>query len=660
MAAAGVWVVATLLWALWPVEHGLRAQYFPNGGWIAPPAETRVDADVSTARLYQGWRAAPPETFSVQWSGYLYVPDGGTRTFTIDADDTARLYVDDQLVAELDGAGASASQSADVVLDRGPHRVVLHYAQRGGAYRMEWRWATNESASVPVPSWALSPRSPGTAARLTRWLTPLWWLVSGVLVLLISALGMEQAGVFATRSRALWFAARVTAFVALGWLFFAGATEHARSVNDFKARGDQSGYLWDAQQIYANWHGRTPALLVGERMRMPVYAGYLALLYTPRMSDDEFFVAAKAWNIRLALALMAGLAIVFAWHLPPLVSFNLTLVVAFGYWVFKAGYSQPELLFYFLFFSTFLACVHMFRDHGPLGGLGLAALAGVLAGLTFLTKALIPPFVAVVVGVYGGREVIRFVRARRVAGGPAAGVALRRLLWRGAAAVAMTAAFLAVVYPYIANSKRVFGQYFYNANTTYFIWYDDGATARAIMMPAMDVEGRISLPAEERPSMGQYLRTRSVGEIAARLAGGVQDMVVRSHSTFWYFYFVLGYLVVAGALIASNTRAFAALARRHAALMLFLALYAGVYVCGTALFSSTSGTGTTRFVITHLTPLLFTLSYFFTLQPFSHTRWRLGPIVVSTHGVHVALTVALAVGLAFFWWPRLMTTYGGF
>ena len=38
-------------------------------------------------------------------------------------------------------------------------------------------------------------------------------------------------------------------------------------------------------------------VLVGERNRMPLYAGYLALFYSPKMTDDEYFVVAKRWNI---------------------------------------------------------------------------------------------------------------------------------------------------------------------------------------------------------------------------------------------------------------------------------------------------------------------------------------------------------------------------
>src|SRR5215210_124106 len=50
----------------------------------------------------------------------------------------------------------------------------------------------------------------------------------------------------------------IVACVALATFYVAAASEHGRRVNTSKARGDQSGYLWDAENVYANWHGRQP------------------------------------------------------------------------------------------------------------------------------------------------------------------------------------------------------------------------------------------------------------------------------------------------------------------------------------------------------------------------------------------------------------------
>ena len=152
-------------------------------------------------------------------------------------------------------------------------------------------------------------------------------------------------------SRAL----RVVLLVALAVFYVSAATEHARLVNTSKARGDQSGYLWDAQNMYGNWHGSTAPMLIGERNRMPLYAAFLARVLESRRSPTTTSSSGRS----------AGTSICRSgcWRCSrrcsrticlPLPSTNLTLVVAFGYFIFKAGYTQSELLFYFLFFITFL------------------------------------------------------------------------------------------------------------------------------------------------------------------------------------------------------------------------------------------------------------------------------------------------------------------
>jgi len=78
------------------------------------------------------------------------------------------------------------------------------------------------------------------------------------------------------------------------------------------------------------------------------------------------------------------------------------------------------------------------------------------------------------------------------------------------------------------------------------------------------------------------------------------------------------------------------------------------------LLEAMSGTGTARFLIAHIAPLLFVLSRFLTTTPFSESAWRVGSVRLSIAYFHPLASVILAVELAFFLWPRLMSTYGGF
>jgi hypothetical protein len=184
--------------------------------------------------------------------------------------------------------------------------------------------------------------------------------------------GERGQAIGARRSAAAALVVRLALFSALAWLYVAGATMHAERVNWFKARGDQSWFLHIAQVEYRNWHGIGPPQML-RRNIMPLYPAYLALFYDPSISDPDYFVIAKRWSIRLSLALLVVLGLVFARYLPALAAANLTLIVAFGYWIFKAGYAQPELLYYFLLFLTFLACCHLLHERRPGRSVALAA-----------------------------------------------------------------------------------------------------------------------------------------------------------------------------------------------------------------------------------------------------------------------------------------------
>jgi hypothetical protein len=467
-----------------------------------------------------------------------------------------------------------------------------------------------------------------------------------------------EAAVSPPRPSRRWLVARLVLLAALGWFYVAGASAHAERVNWFKARGDQSWFLSVAQTEYHNWHGDRPYRML-RRNIMPLYPAYLAIFYDPSMSDPDYFIVAKRWNIRLSLAMLVVLGFLFTRYLPPLPATNLILVVAFGYFVFKAGYAQPELLYYFLHFLTFLAFCHLLHERRALESLALGIVAGVLAALTHLTKAAVVPLLLIVLGAYAVEELLRLREAARHGAEGMRRRARRATAWRAVAAGVLVVSFLFPLYPYIATSKQMFGRYFYNANTTFYIWHDSWGEATAIRDAG--VESRWpDTPASELPSLANYWKTHTLGQIASRFGEGFQDMVVSSYRTYWYYPFVILYLGYALALIAANRKAFVVLLRGHASVAGFMALYAVVYLLAAAFYNPISATGTTRYLICHLTPLFFVIACFSAREPFRSTAWRVGALTLTPLHADLVVSATLALSLAFVLWPRLMTTYGGF
>jgi hypothetical protein len=374
------------------------------------------------------------------------------------------------------------------------------------------------------------------------------------------------------------------------------------------------------------------------------------------MSDDAFFEAAKVLNVWLSLLLLAFLGMAFYWFLPWLPATNLLLVVAFGVYVFKAGYSQSELLFYTLFFFTFLAFWRLFLPRAWPRDLVLSGVAGMLAALAHLTKASILPLVAIFFTVYGARALWQLVKVWPTTRHDG----LRQFFQRAAALTALVVCLLLTLYPYIWNSKRVFGRYFYNVNTTFYVWYDNWAQASVGTILHGDAVGWPALPPSEMPSLERYWKTHTVRQILVRLAGGFRDMIFRSYQTFWYFKYLAIYLAFALALMAANFGMFREVVRRRAPLIVFLVLYAIVYAAGVAFYEPVSGTGTTRFLLAHFAPLMFALSCLLWRTPLRDARLAIGGLAATTLHFELFVLATMAADLAFTLWPRLMTTYGGF
>jgi hypothetical protein len=422
----------------------------------------------------------------------------------------------------------------------------------------------------------------------------------------------------------------------LASFYWLAAGMHAREVNTVKARGDQSQNLGDAEAAYANRHAISPPILYGDRNRMPLYGAFLGLFYDPSLTDPQFFEVAKVWNIRLSLAVICVFALILFAALPPHPAANLTLVIAFGYVIFKAGYTQPEVLLYPLFFAAFVACFFLFSAQTWERTMLLAAAAGSFGALAQLTKASVLPFIAIAVVVYAAST--------------------RRVL----AALLMAACFLAVMFPYISTSKRLFGHYFYNVNTTFYVWYNDWPEASVGTHIHGDAKGWPELPPDQIPSLGSYWRTHSFREMFDRELGGFQDLLDRSYRTFWYLKYVTLYLAFAVAVIAANREAFMRLVRAHLGLFVFLLLYGVSYLAAIAFYAPISGTGTTRFLLPHVAPFLFALSYFITRDAARNTQWTVAGVCVSPAHFHLLVSVMIGSDVLFFIWARLATTYGGF
>ena len=138
--------------------NGLRGQYF-DAPAFADAVMTRVDATIDF-----DWAGGAPDssmgsdTFMARWSGWVRPPLTGRYTFTVDADDDARLFVNDvMLVDDWDGAG-TPPQSGEIVLAGGQwYRIVLAYREVSGSAHVALKWSAPGLNEQIVPEDRLKP-----------------------------------------------------------------------------------------------------------------------------------------------------------------------------------------------------------------------------------------------------------------------------------------------------------------------------------------------------------------------------------------------------------------------------------------------------------------------------------------------------------------------
>lgn len=301
--------------------------------------------------------------------------------------------------------------------------------------------------------------------------------------------------------------------------FVALAIHHEYFVNTDMTTLDQSAYMHEAEKLHT-----TNFQHVTSRVRMPLYPMMMSLFYRENMTEDEYFVLGKTIGIEIAVIVLCASLFLFTRYVRFIDAFVATLVTGITVFAFKCPYFKPEILFFGLSLALFvLMCELVQRPR-----IGLALATGVLGAIAHLTKAsvLLGLILCFFFLVLDSALKLRteFAQSDRTLnlGAKRWLHVLRPVL----CACFGAAAFLAVTFPYIRTSKIQYGRYFYNANTTFYVWYDSWDEAQTGTKAHGDRDGWPHMPSDQIPSMSKYFHEHSMRQIAWRFAKGAN--VLRS------------------------------------------------------------------------------------------------------------------------------------
>jgi hypothetical protein len=319
-------------------------------------------------------------------------------------------------------------------------------------------------------------------------------------------------------------------------LFVWGAERQATRVNTDVRATDQNAYL-----NYSRNLAETDFGYVGRRNRMPAYPALMSLFYRDDMTRDEFFGVGKQVGIVLGLIVLAGTFLLFRSSGHPRDAVTGTLVAGYTVFAFRSPYFQAEVLYYGISLVLFWLLLSLIQRPRAT----TAVLAGCAGGLAFLTKASVLPVMLLAVACLSWR-MIAGLKNRKHEITPS-------FVHSALSAGVLAATFFLVVSPYILTSKERFGSYFYNVNSTFYMWYDSWEEVEAGTRAHGDRVGWPDMPEEDIPSLRHYIRDHSPLEIGWRLVSGLAIVAgVSLFEGYGYGLFMLLYAAVVATFFVQN------------------------------------------------------------------------------------------------------------
>jgi len=133
--------------------------YWSNINWQGEPLFQQ-----RTPFLLLAWpgdqQAIRQDEWSARFTGTLRVADSADYEFRLEADDGARLILDELVVAEGMISGRQNDSEGAAHLAAGDHRIQVDYFQHGGSMALRLYWRRPGEAWSPIPPESLQPIEP--------------------------------------------------------------------------------------------------------------------------------------------------------------------------------------------------------------------------------------------------------------------------------------------------------------------------------------------------------------------------------------------------------------------------------------------------------------------------------------------------------------------
>jgi hypothetical protein len=393
---------------------------------------------------------------------------------------------------------------------------------------------------------------------------------------------------------------RLAGFVVLTIIYIAGAYIYGQHHNPSYVDSDQNAYLNEIRELRDTHYSR-----ITQRSRMPLYLYLQSLLARKGMTSAKLFPRAKLVNLFVSAVGLLAIYVIASRFLPRIAAENLLLITAFTVFIFRAAYVYAELLYYILFFLAFLLLLRLFFRPNCY----LAAIAGVALALAHLTKASTLPALIIFFVIYIGSALL--VRTR-----------IPRSL---AICAIVLITYLAALSPYLIHSKQAFGHYFYNVNTTLYLWCDSWLEVCNGPKAHGDRRHWPTMPPDQVPSFPKYIHDHGLWHIPVMTAIGAKKLLAEAWNSSGFTKYLVLYGVFTTWLIATSRAPFRQwLSRReNAGAAAFLLTCCAAYFLAISFYVKITQPGM-RFMLAMFLPAMFGMSYLMSREPMKSASVRVG------------------------------------
>ena len=134
------------------LQNGLKYEYYEGKTKSAleirelPKVKTGISTNVATTTRTRD------ENYAFIFTGFIEIPEDGAYTLYLTSNDGSRLFLNDELAINNDGAHGKREESVVVSLSKGYHKFVLSYFQLGGGQTLEMEWSGEKFEKEVIPA----------------------------------------------------------------------------------------------------------------------------------------------------------------------------------------------------------------------------------------------------------------------------------------------------------------------------------------------------------------------------------------------------------------------------------------------------------------------------------------------------------------------------